>query len=471
MTSASRLPLWVVAALASYSIFLFAPQVLNDGDTYLHIAAGEWILEHRLVPGTDPFSYTFQGAPWVAHEWLSEVVMALAYRLGGWSGLLVLFGGAAALAFGLFARQLSRWLPPLPAAVVFIVGSGCVAGSLLARPHILVLPILVAWTAGLLVARERGVVPWAMLPLMILWANMHGSFAFGLALICPFALEAVTASGNAWKKPLLEWGAFTALAVLAALLTPHGWQGLLFPFQLLAMQSLDNIDEWRSPSFQTLSPLETALMASLYISFSRGVRVPLWRVLILLGLLHLALHHARHAMLFGIVGSLVFAEPLARALGASSQVSQTVPKAPAWGPVRFGAVVACIAITLLRFADPATRPDTPTSPGAALANVPVEFTTLPVLNDYAFGPFLIFKGVRPFVDSRADMYGDKFLAEYADMMGPNPVLLEKTIEKFDIKWAMLSTKSPATKVFESLSGWHRRFEDRFAVVFFRSEAP
>ena len=469
MTAANRFPIWIVAALAGYCVFLFAPQVLNDGDTYLHIAAGEWILQHGSVPDTDPFSYTFNGAPWVAHEWLSEVIMAFAYRMGSWNGLLVLFGGAAALAFGLFSRHISHWLPPLPATVVLIVGSSCVAASLLARPHILVLPILEAWTAGLLFARERGRVPWMILPLGTLWANMHGSFVFGLFLIFPFALEAVADGGNHWQKALREWSAFIALAVLAALITPHGWHGLLFPFQLLTMHSLDGIKEWHSPDFETATPLEITLMAALYVSLSRGVRVPMLRLLVLLGLLHLALHHARHALLLGIVGSLVFAEPLARGLGTPSKESQTIPTVHASALVRIAAIVACVAMTLLRIAEPATRPDTSTSPGAAFAHLPPDLTALPVLNDYGFGPYLIFNGVRPFIDSRAELYGDKFLAEYGDMMRPNRALLQKTIDKFNIKWVILSINSPAVEFFEDLSGWHRLFSDSYAVVLSRGE--
>ncbi len=51
------LPLWILAASGGYILCLFVPQILNDGDTYMHIAAGNWIIQHRAVPATDPFSY------------------------------------------------------------------------------------------------------------------------------------------------------------------------------------------------------------------------------------------------------------------------------------------------------------------------------------------------------------------------------------------------------------------------------
>ncbi len=226
------------------------------------------MLKHHAVPHTDPFSYTFAGAPWLAHEWLSEVLMAAAFRLGGWSGVLILFGGAAALTLGLLARHLSRWLVPLPAAVTFFISAGCIAGSLLARPHLLALPLIEAWTAGLLIAAERGRVPWLLLPLMTLWANLHGSFVFGLALAGALGLEATIAAGSQWRATARKWALFLACAIAAAILTPHGWRGLAFPAELMGMRNLAFISEWKSLDFQTIPPLELALMAVLYVSLT-----------------------------------------------------------------------------------------------------------------------------------------------------------------------------------------------------------
>ena len=76
--------------LAAISLFLFtlaafSPHVLGDGDTWSHLATGEWIIAHGSAPHVDPFSHSMAGEPWTAHEWLSEVLLSLAFRLGGWS--------------------------------------------------------------------------------------------------------------------------------------------------------------------------------------------------------------------------------------------------------------------------------------------------------------------------------------------------------------------------------------------------
>ena len=125
----------LVAALALLAILLGAPSdaVLRDPDTYWHLAAGRWILEHGSVPLSDPFSHTLPGAPWVAHEWLSEIILAGIFRLAGWSGLVV----ATALSFAATLAYLNRFLlarlEPLHALVLTGLAASLLAMHLLAR--------------------------------------------------------------------------------------------------------------------------------------------------------------------------------------------------------------------------------------------------------------------------------------------------------------------------------------------------
>src|SRR5258707_14471601 len=83
------------AAALAFAVTAFAPQVLNDGDTFLHIAAGTRMLADRAILFADPFSLTRAGAAWDAHEWLAEIAMALAYPAGGIGGVPRQFPPAA----------------------------------------------------------------------------------------------------------------------------------------------------------------------------------------------------------------------------------------------------------------------------------------------------------------------------------------------------------------------------------------
>ena len=83
-------------------------KLLNDPDSFSHIAVGRWIVAHGTVPTSDPFSFSMHGAHWIAFEWLSELSYAGAFWLAGWPGVVVLAAGAIALAFALLARFLLR---------------------------------------------------------------------------------------------------------------------------------------------------------------------------------------------------------------------------------------------------------------------------------------------------------------------------------------------------------------------------
>ena len=82
------------------------------------------------------------------------------------------------------------------------------------------LPLLAIWTAGLATARERQEAPnWWLLPLILLWANLHGSFAFGLALAGALAVEAVEEAVDR-RKAAMGWGLFLLAATVSAMATP-----------------------------------------------------------------------------------------------------------------------------------------------------------------------------------------------------------------------------------------------------------
>src|SRR5579872_58476 len=81
--TSSILPL-AIAVLLIPALLGSSKTIFNDGDVSWHIATGQWILAHRAIPHTDPFSFTWLGKPWVPIEWLAEVIYASAYRLAGY---------------------------------------------------------------------------------------------------------------------------------------------------------------------------------------------------------------------------------------------------------------------------------------------------------------------------------------------------------------------------------------------------
>lgn len=480
----SSSPAWAFSLplVAGMYVYLFClhhgQKLLLDSDTYWHIATGNWILRNGAVPTQDPFSHTMRGAPWTAHEWLSDVVLALAHQVGGWTAVVALTALAFAVTIALLARALLAWLEPIHALGFAAVGFLMTSNHLLARPHMLAIPLMMLWTLELVRASEANRSPrlW-MLPLMTVWANLHGGFTLGIALAFAFALEALLAARKEQRlaSTAKAWGLFLALAVAAALVTPHGPAGIWFTWQILfeINDALDRVGEWRSPNFHLLQPLELWLLGGLAFALHQGVRLPPIRLLLVLALIHLALKHIRNVELLGLLAPLFLASPLANHWRQRSGGTQQLEVADRFfaklaRPAGRGAIL--VSLLLLAAASvwtARTRPiELPESaaPVQALKAVEQARITGPVLNSYGSGGYLIYAGIAPFIDGRADMYRGLF-KEYLDAVElRTPDGLQKTLEKHEIAWTLLDPETSAVALLDRLPQWTRLYADKKFVV-------
>jgi len=473
----------ILFALLVYVNVIGLPHhTLEDPDTYWHIVLGRWIIDHAAVPHRDLFSFSMPGAPFVPFEWLAEVAIAAIYDYFGWAGLAAAAALSAAATLALLLRLLLRSLAPIHALLATALAWHLISGHILARPHIFALPILVLWTAALVKARDEDRAPplW-LVPLMVLWANLHGSFIFGLALAALFAVEALIAAPD-WRsrrRAARSWLLFGALSLLAALVTPFGIEGLLQPFRLLGMSfALSALIEWSSPDFQHYNPLELWIMVVLVAAFSLQWRLPATRLIMLLLLLHMALQHRRHIEILGLLAPLLLAPALARQLEDRPGGSRTLQgvdraiaelKKPATGLGIAVSLVLFVVLTAavlprqrLHMADDLT-------PAAALAAVGAHHIDGAVLNDHAFGGYLIFQGIKVFIDGRADFYGDAFMKRYAQAVTLVSDELPQLLDQYRIAWTLFAPERPAVQMLDHLPGWHRLYGDGVAVVHVRDD--
>jgi len=464
-------PVLGVAAFV-VGLLAFIPDIFNDPDTYWHLATGEWVLRHRMVPTADPFSWTFTGRLWTAHEWLVDILLALGFGVAGWSGVAILTSLAAGAVVALLGLYLRRELP-LRATLIFLVFVVFgMAPSLLARPHLFALPILTLWLIGLLDAREEGRAPslW-LLPLMLVWANAHASFVVGLALIGPFALEALIEQPEKRAKTFRDWALFGGAALLLTLANPQGLQGLLYPFQVMNMKALPLIIEWQSVRFDKFTPFQAVLFEGLFFTLWLGVRVPPLRLLVLLGMLYLALSHVRQQIIFVVVASLLLRDPCAQAL---KERFKSTGDDDDFAANRIAAALVAVGLVgalLLRLALPIDRGDDEVTPRSALAAVPPEIRSQHVLNGYNLGGYLIFRGVPAFIDGRSDMYGDAFVAQYSELPSKPLADLAQELDAKKIEWILLEPTDPLVRSVGQLKGWRRLYGDKYAVVHIRTPHP
>jgi hypothetical protein len=450
-------------------LFLAGDRLLLDPDTQWQITVGQWILDNHAVPETDVYSFTMRGQPWISTQWLAQVVYAKVYAWFGWSGPVVLAAAASACTFVLLTRFLSRQLSEIATLVFVTTALTLTAPHILARPHVLALPIMVAWIGALIGAADRhGAPSFRLLPLMVLWANLHGGFVFGLVMIAPIALDAVLNAPAASRRSLvLRWAAFAVAALVASCCTPYGWNALLASQKILALGSaLPLITEWRPADFGTIRPFEICLLAGIGLALFRGIKLPPLRILLLLGLIHMALAQGRAAEILALLAPLVIATPLARQIGGPD-VAGSAEATPGRGVLFAGVAIALVTGTLAFASVHRFVPNTRNSPVAGVTELK-KLNLARVFNDYDFGGYLIASGVAPFIDGRTELYGEKFFVDHNAASGlMEPENLFRLLDEYKIEGTLMRTQSAATKLLDHLDGWQKVYADDVSTIHVR----
>src|SRR5215216_1793326 len=233
-----------------------------DPDLWWHLKAGQQIIDTRSIPYTDDYSFTKQGSEWVAHEWLSEVIIEGLYRLTGMVGLVTIFSLIIVIALWLTYRRCDG--KPYAAGITILLAAAASSPLFGIRPQMLTL--LLASVYIILLERfdpeEHTRRLWWLVPLMLLWVNLHAGFALGLALIGLYLGRAVL--DREWNhiRPLLV---VLILCTAVVPLNPNGIRMFSYPYETLTSPSMAAfIQEWASPDFHktTFLPLAILLLST-----------------------------------------------------------------------------------------------------------------------------------------------------------------------------------------------------------------
>jgi len=268
---------------------------LADADIGWHIRTGEQILATHAVPRTDPFSSTMQGQPWFAWEWLYDLLLGIVHSTMGLNGVVWMAALVIATTFALLFRALLKRGTGMPVTVLlWLLALGGASIHLFSRPHIASWLLTLLWFIAL-ERWEQGSAPswlrWFFPLSMILWANLHGGWIFGMTLFAVYIAaswieglrgeDAITRILCRQRSRSMLW-AFL-LSALATLVNPYGWRlhahisGYLGDSYLMS-----RIAEFRSPDFHgTGQRCYVAILVLVLIAFAVGrsrIRVSQWLV-------------------------------------------------------------------------------------------------------------------------------------------------------------------------------------------------
>jgi hypothetical protein len=307
-----------------------------------------------------------------------------------------------------------------------------------------------------------------------LWANLHGGFVLGLALIAPVALEAVwTCDADQRITVGLRWMMFGLAALAACCCTPYGWNTLVAAARIINLGGvLSVLSEWWPADFTSFGLFEASLLSLIGLGLYRGIAIPLPRIILLLMLTQMALTHVRSIDAFAFLTPLALAKPFAdhwlesRTAAAVREAAPLPVIWPAMLAVVIGTVVSTAAYTAHhRYVFVETQ--TP----AAAVDALKQFGAKRIFNAYEFGGYLISRGVPTFVDGRAELYGEKYVLDYFNAVSARDIdQLAALLDDNAIDATLLPPQLPAAKLLDRMSGWRRLYADDIAVVHIRTRA-
>lgn len=462
-----------------FNAAFFSSYFLMDPDTFLHISVGNLILQNGRFPALDPFSYTAFGKPWPATDWIPELALAILYNIGQWRAVTELIAVTCALISSVLCFYFARKLRLSIAISVTVIILILISPHFLARPVIFSYLLLSVWVVLILQIEDQdgwtGRRGFLLIPLMLLWANVHGSFTFGLMIFYLFLGNAIWDlynKGNlhGLRQPLVLLVGVT----IAAVVTPYGPLSALKTAQLLSDPALASIDEWRSPNFQN-DPLHLLSIVGLFAVLAYfGIQMRGPRLFTLLLVTVFALEHKRGLVLFALVAPLMLVRPISACIPWVSVQDEVLDPVFQIANKRSGiivlvcAVVVVIAHVIMWITGPRIQPPAWAAPEQAIAAARLAGVNGNVLNSYSFGGYLIFKDIPPFVDSRVELYGNQFLRRYFDSMSlHNPDEAAHILKQYNIQWALLQPGEPIAFMLKA-DGWVQLYADHSAIVLAKS---
>jgi hypothetical protein len=469
------------------SLSTISDGLLRDGDTFWHIKVGSVMLEEHSLVDSDIFSHTAFGAPWTAHEWLSEIIMAFIHNVAGLEGILCFFLFIVSLSFWLLfkltEKNANQW-----------VTFGCVALALAFSPsHMAARPHLFTWLFMLLTLtalNARGRHLYWLPVITMFWANLHGGFILGLALQSIFILGSGLDNYLADKTPyrdILRRQKAPALVLLLSIcavgLNPFGYELLIFPFVVSKGVFSQMIGEWKAPNLQDMWYFRFYLVALVLLITSARNSMTWTERLLIVFFLNAALTHIRHVSLMLIALTPFIARTIDNNLGnwwhkdMKNIEKKQLELSPATGPL----ITTAIALTLLVSGSIDQRSLSFLTPKSVFKvetvhlNQLVDFLdkNLPngkMYNEYALGGYLLYALTPPpkvFIDGRADMYGEQIFSDYNTIKSSGSKR-EELLEQYEVDCVVFEKDSDLVAHLRESGQWQSTFTNEVYAVLKRT---
>jgi hypothetical protein len=503
--------LFFAAMLFSLSCGPFGTRLLNDAGIGWHIRNGQQILLTHAVPRTDSFSVTMSGHTWYAWEWLYDLLIAGIHNWLGLNGVVFFTACVIALTFALALKiglERGGSLPPTMALLVLSIAAASI--HFLARPHVLSWLFAVIWfhlvdsDAGAPLRGNFHRLFWYP-SLMVLWVNLHGGFLlafvlFGIyaaGLVIEFFISREVQYRALIRDKLKHIVAASLLSFLGSLINPYGFRLYGHLYEYLTNRFLmDHIDEFLSPNFHGGAQQCFAALLLITLVALAGLKEkpspP--RFLVILFAAYSGLYSSRNLPVSSILLTLIIAPILSNALAEAAKNPKIL------APLRhffmrldlfsnrmgameshlrrhIWAILAFVLGFMICMHGGKSGKQQWMDAQFSAKRFPVQATNIiaqreihePIFCPDYWGGYLIYRlypQSKVFIDDRHDLYGDKFLLQYLQVLHVGPQWSD-VLGRWQVNWVLTPRESSLANILKESRQWKMNYEDETAVWFER----
>jgi len=463
--------------------FFFASRPISDPDFWFHLKIGQFIVQNAQIPRVEIFSCTNLGQPYVAHGWLSGVIFYLIYSRFGQNLLIGVFAVLTALAFWIIFKRSSEHT--FTRGLSVLLGVWTVLPNIGVRPRVFTLLLATCYfhilSRYLTDSKSRRL--WWLVPMMVLWVNLHGAFLIGLVFI------GLTMAGvviDAWidrDTVGVVWPRMKALLMvliacaLAALINPYGTRIYSQIFSVLSSPIYQYVGaDWLSPDFHQPEqlPLITLILLSTTVLVLSPRRVRPSQLLFFLATLYMTFRMQRNAIVFAIVATSLLAD-YSGALWDSLFTGDPKKSTSFWTGLRPPILNLLLLLPLVLFVIK-VKQVVYVPPTQQMAVVPLNavqylkdhgiqgctFTEPNVWSDYLIWA----TPANPvFIDGR-DVYSTEFVKQYIEIVqGQRDWRV--SFDQYGVKNVILTHSSILAEQLRNSAQWQQIYQDEYSLVFTR----
>jgi len=415
---------------AAFFYFYLSALKLWDYDFWWHAATGRYIVTEGHLPEEDPFSFTStmeeNKNPFPEREkfflkqyWLTQVLFYIIFDYTGPTGMIILravllFFTALIIYWRLQRSGVSFYISFVFLFIFFMTSMR----SLGERPVL----FSILFTSVVLFLLEdfkdrKGKTLFLLIPVMLLWANMHGAFILGVIIISVFmfgeALKVFFKKSSLTKREMKIFYGATGLALIFSFINPTGWDAFFMALSPKYDIFLKGIQEYHSPYYFYINKIRafdysyvTITLMFPVILILRNRKIGLIQLILLSGFFVMSLRASRYGIFYAIVGSMIMGKEF------NAFITEVVKKRVSeefYKKIEYVfAIAVLISISLFIAGYFKYEPikfgiaNTSSVPEAAVNFIEKNKIQGNMFNDYGFGGYIIWRlyPQKNFIDSR-----------------------------------------------------------------------